>query len=662
MMVKTPMRIVATLALMVLTLTLVTGCEDGEARQRASIQKSLTDAGKELRQVTAAGFVPGSDEFNKSRAGLDRVIKTLNAINPEDDGQKAAKALMTASALREAAIMDYAHASALEARQRDSREVLHTKIDAITTLAAVADGQQMIDASPDARSLDKERQAAMQRIEELSKRIEQLAGPIGERTSANDTAKQEVERLKTEVNNLRRQAAELGNADGFVTYQRAIETRRKADKIEYDISQREMELGYSLQPDHDLADEESKHLQTRIGALQITHKELDAFSKATADSIAATRNQMAELAGEVAAELNKVADTAATELAPLYEQVETALQKAASMAGAGGAGSAEDMSAARMLKARILELEGKFSAMKAASLADHKALLQKLNDAGKAIPSSDDVKKELEAAGAALTAAVEKAKASFTEAMDALSQVKSREEAVELFRKNLENAVAILAGQKLAEPPKTGSLAPASGATVAASTSGSPGNFATAEQLAKYLASLPGDLQGANMAMAVYRAQTPDGRNLLQANRRALDSFIDLDKALQETLGTTLLQVGGPVMAAGISGARVDLTGLTPTEQSDDQVVYSVSIQGQTWPITLRKVDNSWWIDIDAQASQMARTLPMMLQSSGQIAEAVTSAAAKVRAGEITDPQQVLVMIAQAVGTGAAPAGGTENP
>jgi predicted nucleic acid-binding Zn-ribbon protein len=234
-----------------MTLLTPVGCTDGDAQQRDDVQKAIVAAQQKLHKIRleSAAFAP--DQLDGLKQKFEAISRELTAITGGDPGQQAARAMLTATALRELADVSLARASEIEARLQDQRTVVAARIDVMQVLDAVAAGYTSINPQTDLEMLSLELGIAQERLGALAQKLAELEGPIAERTGANTKAAEEVNRLKTEVGELQRQADEQGYARGFPLQQKAIQTQREADKIEYDISLREMALAYDYQAEAD---------------------------------------------------------------------------------------------------------------------------------------------------------------------------------------------------------------------------------------------------------------------------------------------------------------------------------------------------------------------------------------------------------------------------
>jgi predicted nuclease with TOPRIM domain len=648
---------IVTLTLCSLLGIVLPGCQDSDAQQRDATQMQLRQAAEQIRLATIGSGSPGSEAFDKADQSLDRLVKNLNTINV-DASQQPAKAMLTATALRESGAMGCAKAADLEAQQRSIRTAMEGRIDAIATLDAVASGQQKIDPAQSKQELDQSIQQTQDRLKQLSDRLEKLAGPIAQQNGQNTDAGEKVKSLRVQVSELRNRASELGNAEGFDLYRKAVQTSREADKIEYQISQREMELGYTLQPDHNDADSESKNLQSRIEAIEATKSSLDEFAKLNGKNIQQMRTAISEMVSSLKENLQTLEQRSSAELDPIYEKAESALEKASSLAQQGGAGGTnDDLSAARLLKARILALKGQLNMQRVRGLTDQASILKRLSSAGPAAGElQQTAAKSLESVTAALTAATEKAKNAYSEALEAAGQVNAKNDggALENFKKALENSVAIFTEKKPESPSQS-----TANATPGSEASGTPGEtpdagsaarneptapsrvFATSDELYAYVTSLPKNTEGSKGLLSVVHAESPDGRRAIRVMNEMLASSQVIDEAMNEKFpGSAGVTSNLPL--SDLSTARV-------TEKTSTRVVYSSLVMGKPSHTVFKKLGETWVIDGDSMDQQDRAVLAGMEKVSIVLSQNADDFAARIRKGEFKNAAEAQQALGQLI-------------
>jgi hypothetical protein len=501
--------------------------------------------------------------------------------------------------------------------------------------------------------LGRELQTAQQRLEELSQRMAELDGPIAERTGANTVASKEVETLKLQVGELRRKAQELGYAGGLALQEQAIEARRRADRIEYDIAQREMELGYDLQAEHDLAGAQAGFAQNRIGTIETSRAELDEFMRTTAANIASMRNITDELAGQIAGGLKQIDETMASDLAPWYEQAQTALEKSASQAQqAAGQGQGEDGGAARVLRARAVELQGRLAWNRARGLADHLAMLQAIKSDENGAPGLSGLASQISATQTAYGQAIEQATNAYSEAQQVLEQVSVKQDQAALDRLKLEvgNSTAILTGKPIQAKP-----ANASPASEMAGGDPSQG-FTSAEALLAHLKSLASEESNlialTEQIADLTVANTEDGKKAVALSRQLGGTMQNFAEALEMSMGKPA--AAGMLAAMPLNAGIAAMATASISEQTDDRAKVTYSLPGgvskDSWLIN---VNGNWFIDGDSlDAAERAQ-----LVVEPQVIAVFKKLTDQLRSGEIASPDALKQELMNAMSNLAPPGG-----
>jgi hypothetical protein len=611
------------------------GCEDGAAQQREDVQHAVAAASAKLHRAVLVAIDPSPEEFESARTGLEAASRELASITGGDPGQQAARAMLSATASREIGSLNLRRAAELESQLQSQRNVIRAQARAMSALHAVSFGYASISTSADREMLGRELQTAQQRLEELSARMAELDGPIAERTGANTVASKEVETLKLEVGELRRKAQELGYARGLALQEQAIEARRRADRIEYDIAQREMELGYDLKAEHDLAGAQAGFAQNRIGTIETSQAELDEFMRTTAANISSMRNITDELAGQITGGVKQVDEAMASELVPLYEQAQTALEKSASQAQqAAGQGKGDDVGAARLLRARALELQGRLAWNRARGLADHLAMLQAIKSDENGAPGLTGLASQVQATQAAYVQAIEQATNAYSEAQQALEQVSVKQDqaALDRLKSEVSNSMAILTGKpietKLATPSPANEVA-----------SGDPSQgFASADALLAHLKSLAA--QESNLITLTEQisdltiANTEDGKKGVTLSRQLGGTMQNFAEALEMSLGKPA--AAGMLQAMPLSAGIAAMATASISEQTDDRAKVTYSLPGgvtkDSW---LVNVNGSWFIDGDAiDAAEQAQ-----LAIAPHVIAVFRKLTDQLRNGEIASPE-----------------------
>ncbi|MCI0364409.1 MAG: hypothetical protein L0219_11030, partial [Phycisphaerales bacterium] len=610
------------------------GCEDANANQRDQVQQAIQDIQREFQLAVAGAETTEPETAAAQEQKLNGIISRLAQVNGGEPGQQASKSILSATALRELANMKLATAQQLETAHRQQRQVLHGKVDAALNLQAAADAVDSVNPTAQREALSRALDSAKARAEELSRRIPQLQGPIEQNTGENQASAQEVEKLEIEVGQLRQQARELGRLAGLETFQRSVQVGRQADKIKYAIAQREIELTYSLKPEHAMAEAQVRQLNSLVDVIEAAQASLDALEKAFSADQAKTRAQITSLETEVIQTVKQIGAESSDQLKSSYDEAVGALEKASNQVQA-----ARGNDAGRPLAVAIHEAQCRLHWSAAQGLGDHRSLLERLAVAGPLFEAGR-FGDELKAVSAAYDQEIEQAKAANASAQEALGQVQTRgdQTGLDAYRQQLERAAAALEGnfsQPDEEPTDSGH------ATASAHPGAPSRGFATAQDLFAHLnASLGKGVGGFQEFYAWFRAETPEGRRSLQASQKMLTAFVRIDKALQAKFNAGF--VDAPGFNDGMAATLPSLANATVTEQTDEKVVYSFATMGPEGRFVLRKIDGSWWVDADEMTEQQRQMLPMMEQIMSKLDKECAALETRIRAGEFkTLPEAV---------------------
>ena len=130
---KLIVRLGCAVALCAGPLTALPGCEDAAARQRDAVQAQIHQANMKLQKALA-----GRAADDSVAQSLNGVVTELARIEGGEPGQVAAKAVLSATALRELAHVRLEAAERTELDHRERRSTLLGRIDAMLELEAVA--------------------------------------------------------------------------------------------------------------------------------------------------------------------------------------------------------------------------------------------------------------------------------------------------------------------------------------------------------------------------------------------------------------------------------------------------------------------------------------------------------------------------------------------
>jgi hypothetical protein len=248
-----------------------------------------------------------------------------------------------------------------------------------------------------------------------------------------------------------------------------------------------------------MAQTQLAQVEGMIEALQAAQSQVEAFSTASSGDAQASRAKIEQLLGQVNQTLSQIKTEADGPLATAYEGALTALNRAASNTAKAGSGGGPNANAAKMLNASIQEATARTHLSAARGIADRKAVMLKIKQAGGALPMNglDAQIAELDSAGQKHIA---DAKAALDEARATLEGVTGGSSEVEAFRANLASLTNALSGNpaestppESAPPPAT---PPAGAAAPDAATSPEPGDTAPTEPATAETQPKPADAPG----------------------------------------------------------------------------------------------------------------------------------------------------------------------
>ena len=412
-------------------------CENAEARQRAEVQEMIILASQKLGPITTASR---EEQVKQELRGLIGKLDRTTGASPD---QQAVAARLASSAHRKLAGIALDEAKRLEADHRSARVVLHGMIDSMIRLDTLAASLEALDTETEQARLARAREDAETQLRERSQEMAALDGPIAELTHRNREDRAVVERLRREASEFRREADELGRAAGFPAYQQRVQLDREADRIEYEIAQREAELAFSLMPQQTLARTRIEQLVARIAAADDALLSLSSLGEGVAEEARQTHQTIREYRETVDATLAELDESCLGPLPKLYEQAATDLAAGANKARrAGTMVKGESATTARIDAARAYLDLGAMHWSQGRGLADQIALLERV---AAATVQQDAQTEEL---AAAHQATIENAKAAYESAQQLLGQVSApaARRQLETLKSNVEHTIAALSG------------------------------------------------------------------------------------------------------------------------------------------------------------------------------------------------------------------------
>lgn len=644
---------------MVLTLGLAAactgfGCEDSAARRRADVQETIVTAARDLRAADAKlGAGP------EVQAQFRQVVTSLRNTTDGEPAQRAAADRLAATAHRALASIAKAEAARLESENRSRRTAAHGLIGTAVRLDALATGLESIDVRAEFDRLDEARHRSEDDLDQYSRELAVLDRPVSELTEQNRMARTDVDRLRTEANRLRRDSSDLGPAHGFGAFEESLELDRQADLIEHEIAQRELELRFSLEPDHERAAAAVARTQTQIEQIDDARRSIQEFTDAMAAEAGSTRDAIAEHREELATTLGEIEQTSAGLLDEYYNDAATNLEQAAAKSKSAARMARDDADVARIEATRAYIDLGELWSVRARGLGGQIALGRRLDQTpASAIGAGGLSTADLESAH---QEALRKAREAYGNARETLKSVSGRTARAELDRLNA-NLDRLLASTAADTPPPDAPAPPARGGGEPAPTaSGGEADGNGAATPADLVAAIgaAGDLEAQTALAARYThvdVETREQQDLWTAISESSRASAELDGAIRNAFGTGLVELGGQMMGVSSDLAGVDAAELGQVD--GDRGTIRVTAQGQSEDLPIVRVAGRWYIDATEQfaavAEQLGASDPLSsVQATAfiqSITEAMSGLTKRVGGGEFATAQEVMVALGQAMG------------
>jgi hypothetical protein len=640
-----------------LVVAIASGClEDESAKQRSQVQHALADAHQQLRIATIAPANPADDSAASVQQALEAVATQLSTTSGGEPGQRAAKDLLNATAHREMAVMDHERADTIEQTHRFARANLRGKLSALLDLESLAVTLESRLAAEELAMLDAADAEIESKLALVNEVIAALDEPIAEQTTANSSDAREVDRLRQEADAKLRAASEAGYADGFDMFLEAVELRRQADQIEFQIGWRETELGEQLQPQHDMASARVGWLQTQTSAIDEARNSIKALVDVNLQEAATNRQAVKSLTDEIQQQVDAIWKSSSTELAASYESAAAYLDQAATLAGQ--AARLAPKSAAQLVEAGVYEQQGRLRADQVRGLADQQAFLERLIELG---GGGADDQTMLDEVKTRLGEAQQAGKAAFEKASGALAKVRGGRlsQQIDAMKQNITAASAALVGDvtPIAIVAPTTPTAPAR--PTGGTASGSPANgFGSPEALAQFLNSLQwNDFSAVQNVLAATRGTSPQATAWLAATKENVAATSDFSAAMVQAFPDGTGSAVGDMMHA-VSGSSA-IQQVTVKNQTADQATASYLDMDRS-PNTLQMINQNgaWFLQATSiYQSMMALDTPGMpnlpmaevTKMTKSITAAIVSLTKRMRNGDFKSPVEVLTALGEAM-------------
>ena len=626
-----------------------TGCQDQAAQERVEVQEIIRKENTAFQLARVGAPVPGTKEFDTKKQELDVLAGRLSSIRGGNAGQQGTKSVLLANTMTELASMDMAHAENYERINASISAQVIGIIQGGMNLNGMLESRQVIDLQTSRSQLNRDMETAEEKLGQLNEQLAELEGPIADREGQNTRDAEEVNALRKSSDKLFRNAREQGYASGFNSFEEAIQARRAADRIEYEIAQREIVLDLNLKAEQGYINLNTQQINKAIEAISDAQAAIDTHEQTGREDLRNTEQLIATLRGDLDALLQKLANTTNNELNPHYDSAQEYLEKSAREAqtAASKAGRNGDTNGPHLIGARAHASLGKLHWTKSRGISIRLKLYELIHQA-RDVFSEDSVLSKIEQLNQQHADAVEKAKAAYAQAIQLLSQVNNpkAQNEINAFKQSLDLALASLEGKDVsammqpapAAKPETSSPDPDT----------SEARFPTPEALISHLQNLLASGDITSMADLTH-AETPAGKRLLSLGRDAVFAMNRFIKAAEQKMGDEI----GPMLESikafmQMGGSIPDLSSAKVTERSDDRVVYETSAFGQASQFGLVRVNGSWMIDGDIQLQRQLQNMggegPMLDAAEKMIksaAEMYDELARKINSGEITTMEQM---------------------
>ncbi|TVQ54026.1 MAG: hypothetical protein EA377_06585, partial [Phycisphaerales bacterium] len=340
---------------------------------------------------------PEDEEFSQVQNQLNDLVNQLSRINEGAPGQQSASALLSAQALRELATSRMLQAGDQEMRLQHHRSLLRQKVNGLRRHDTMARALESVEIRGQRQALQQQRQQVTQQAAAMRQTLEEMRKPAAERRALNEEDVERVVELRDEANEMLRRASELGPAEGYTSFQSAIDLRRQADALEYRISGRDIEIIYEIQPNVDLTETSLRQLERFISTVERAVEQVGAFDEMFEGLASSMVQRRQSLRDEIADGMAQLAERMGGDLTTLYDEARAELERAAGQAQQAAArarGAGTDH--IRVTEARIQETLGRLAWFRASGLDDQARLLQRVIDAGDAMGQVTRYRDELE--------------------------------------------------------------------------------------------------------------------------------------------------------------------------------------------------------------------------------------------------------------------------
>ena len=618
-------------------LLLLAGCRDAAAERRVEVHQMIAAATNEIQSISAVLSDPKQTDESRRRFG--RVIADLGNTQGAPPGQRAAAAELAAGVHRRLAAMSIDEAMKIEAELHSRRTVLLGMIDTADQFDGMAAGLEAINIDAAVATLAAVRVDTEETLAATSRQLAELDGPIAELNRDNRTDQDEAQRLRMEAVVLRREAADLGAADGYGAFEEARRIDRAADGVELRLAHRELDLRYNYEPQHAIAQIKVDRMRERLDSIDATRHALHERYATAAGEAGTTRTRLDEISSSIGAGLDELQASAAT-LAELYDDATMELDRAASKAkAAAGLADKDFADAARIEAAQAYQELGSLHRSRARGLQNHIRLLQRVAEITGATAGSVETTRE------AHREQLSKAAQAYKNAGAELGRVSGRTarqrlEALKMTTTALETGDIVEETRPSAAPTR-----PAARRSRHAEPTG--GGAESPEAL---MAAMLDESYAHPVDLFYFGNLTPAQAGLVDAFKAGQSTQVKLVAALRERFADELATADRSVLAS-IANRNVSMGAV-----EGDKGTLIQSVGGLEVPVEIVAIHGRWYVDASSMMAESASQAAVLGQSPAELMASVTAfmgeLTGRIEAGEFGTLQEVDEAFTQALTTG----------
>lgn len=625
------------LALAVSLLALIgASCEDAKVASASKVRQDLRDASSSRAKAVVAATSSQEDPL----APLRQTASDLESRG----GSTAAAALMLADVQLEIGRATLRQFEVEEATRRGRRLQLLAMAEAIADLDATA---REIEAIADDPRLAELSQQLVQQGSAARQRGDSQGSVILEQQRIAEQRRREVQRLapslealRSQADDLRRDAIALRPIEALELVEQAATLRRRSDDLMVQIAERELEMLQSTATAERAAmakDGDESIARTSDEGIAL----LDSVRADFRGAAQEFRRTAEDLRGRIATDLAQMSIAEDSAWAMNGASSIDAFGKAADSARRASSGGDRSLQqSAQLLVIAARQGEAAAELAMAQGFAGQASLLQRLVTLGGG--TSEAWRRDFEAINALRDEAMTRAREGFTEALESLETSEGGgRPAATILRAELAAALAKLADRpaQSADPATSfGESVGDDGVGASAAPSGPP--FASAEALFEYIKA--GGLASGDPAVLeqVFRATSPGGRRMLKVTIAMGRASEPVRQAMIETFGSA---PPAPVLTVLLQPLLAGMSGATLATSDDGQA----TIDSPQGTLRLLAEEGSWHVDFDsvvgaggADPATLAATAGRMEAMTAGLGPFFTMFAQRVRDGEFASVEE----------------------